>query len=109
MRYIFNVSDAFTKNDIRDIVKTLEQAYPMGSDVMKTIADVLREEGIEQGIEQGEQKGIAKTLLAFLSRKIEHLPEETKDKLRQLDGQKLETIVNDFHQIETVEDLNKYL
>ncbi|WP_146949207.1 DUF4351 domain-containing protein, partial [Halolactibacillus miurensis] len=67
------------------------------------------EQGIEQGIEKGEQKGMAKTLLAFLSRKIEHLPEETEDKLRQLDDQKLETIVNDFHQIETVEDLNKYL
>ncbi|WP_146949234.1 DUF4351 domain-containing protein, partial [Halolactibacillus miurensis] len=63
----------------------------------------------EEGKEEGKQEGIAKTLLTFLSQKIEYLPEETKNKLRQLDDQTLETMVNDFHQIETVDDLNKYL
>ncbi|MGM0523800.1 MAG: Rpn family recombination-promoting nuclease/putative transposase, partial [Bacillota bacterium] len=53
IRYIFSASGAFSKHDIHDIVNILEQTYPKGSDVVMTIADILREEGLEQGLEQG--------------------------------------------------------
>ena len=105
LRYVFSTSEAFTKNDINDIVKTLEQAYPEGSDVMKTIADVLREEGIEQG----ERKGIAETLLTLLNDKLGQLPANTQTQIRQLDEQRLHSIVKSYEQIKSKEDLNKYL
>jgi predicted transposase/invertase (TIGR01784 family) len=121
LRYVFSTSDAFTKNDIRDIVKTLEQAYPEGSDVMKTIADVLREEGIEQGIEQGiaqgieqgiaqgKQQGIAESLLMMLDDKVGQIPEDMQKHIYLLDEQKLKVIFKNLHQIETLTDLNSYL
>ncbi len=109
LRYVFSTSDAFTKNDIRDIVKTLEQAYPEGSDVMKTIADVLREEGIEQGISQGKQQGIAESLLMVFGYKMGKIPEDMQKTIHHLDEQKLKTIFKNLDHIETFDDVEKYL
>ncbi len=76
---------------------------------MKTIADVLREEGIEQGIERGARKGIAETLLTLLSHKIGQIPEDTQTQIRQLDEQPLQSIVTSYDQINSLDDLNNYL
>ena len=109
LRYVFSTSDAFTKNDINDIVKTLEQAYPEGSDVMKTIADVLREEGKEQGIEQGKQQGIAELLLMMLGDKVGSIPDDIQKQIYLLKEQKLKTIFKNLDHIETIDDVKKYL
>ena len=109
LRYVFSTSEAFTKNDINDIVKTLEQAYPEGSDVMKTIADVLREEGMEQGIEQGKQQGIAELLLMMLGDKVGSIPDDIQKQIYLLKEQKLKTIFKNLDHIETINDVKKYL
>ena len=105
LRYVFSTSDAFTKNDIRDIVKTLEQAYPEGSDVMKTIADVLREEGKEQG----KQQGIAELLLMMLGDKVGPIPEDIQKQIYLLKEQKLKTIFKNLDHIEMIDDIKKFL
>lgn len=105
LRYVFSTSDAFTKNDFNDIVKTLEQAYPKGSDVMKIIADVLREEGIAQG----KQQGIAESLLMMLDDKIGQIPEDMQKHIHQLDEQTLKSIIKNYDQINTLQDLRHNL
>ncbi|WP_307725277.1 DUF4351 domain-containing protein [Halolactibacillus miurensis] len=105
LRYVFSASDAFTKHDIRDIVKTLEKTYPKGSERMKTIADVLKEEGREEG--RGE--GMVNMLLTILSEKFTHIPESLQEKIKMSDEQTLQTIAVNLDDIQTAKDLNKYL
>ena len=88
---------------------------------MKTIADMLREEGIaegieqgvaqgiEQGIAQGKQQGIAESLLMMLDDKVGQIPKDMQKHIYQLDEQTLKIIFKNLHQIETVTDLNSYL
>ena len=54
---------------------------------MKTIADMLREEGKKEGKEEGRRRGIAETLLTLLSHKIGQLPEDTQTQIHQLNEQ----------------------
>ena len=76
---------------------------------MKTIADMLREEGKEEGKEEGRRRGIAETLLTLLSHKIGQLPEDTQTQIRQLNEQPLQSIVKNYDRINTLDDLAKYL
>ena len=87
------------------LLKTLEQAYPEGSDVMKTIADVLREEGMEQG----KQQGIAELLLMMLGDKVGPIPEDIQKQIYLLKEQKLKTIFKNLDRIETIDDVKKHL
>jgi predicted transposase/invertase (TIGR01784 family) len=105
LRYVFSASDAFTKHDIRDIVKTLEKTYPKGSELMKTIADVLKEEGRELGREEG----MVNMLLTILSNKFNLIPDDTLIKIKALDEQSLRRIAVHLDDIQTMDDLNKYL
>ena len=76
---------------------------------MKTIADVLREEGMEQGIEQGKQQGIAELLLMMLGDKVGPIPEDIQKQIYLLKEQKLKTIFKNLDHIETIDDVKKYL
>jgi predicted transposase YdaD len=113
IRYIFSASGAFSKHDIHDIVNTLEQAYPKGSDVVMTIADILREEGLEkgleQGLEQGLKQGMAKALVKMLTIKLKGMPNETIQYIYQLDEEKIEFMIEHLDDIKTMDDLNNYL
>lgn len=113
IRYIFSASGAFSKHDIHDIVKSLEKAYPKGSDVVMTIDDILREEGLEQGLEQGLERGLkqgmAKALLKMLTIKLGDIPEATIQHIYQLDEEKIESMIEHLDEIKTIDDLNNYL
>ena len=76
---------------------------------MKTIADMLREEGKKEGKEEGRRRGIAETLLTLLSHKIGQLPEDTQTQIHQLNEQPLQSIVKNYDRINTLDDLAKYL
>jgi flagellar biosynthesis/type III secretory pathway protein FliH len=92
---------------------------------MKTIADMLREEGIEEGIEQGmeqgiaqgieqgiaqgKQQGIAESLLMMLDDKVVQIPEDMQKHIHQLDEQTLKSIIKNYDQINTLQDLRHYL
>ena len=109
IRYIFSASGAFSKHDIHDIVNTLEQAYPKGSDVVMTIADILREEGLEKGLEQGLKQGMAKALVKMLTIKLKGMPNQTIQYIYQLDEEKIEFMIEHLDDIKTMDDLNNYL
>ncbi len=74
-----------------------------------TIADILREEGLEQGLEQGLKQGMAKALHKMLTMKLNEIPEATIQHVYQLDEARINTIIEHFDEIETIDDLNNYL
>ena len=66
MRYIFNARADLTRVDFNAVVKKIETTYPEGSEVVMTLAEIFREEGMEKGIEVGAKQGkigVAKGLI----------------------------------------------
>jgi predicted transposase YdaD len=55
--------------DIEDIIEKVESTYPEGSEVVMTLAEQFREEGIIKGIEVGMEKG-AKQRAINVARKL---------------------------------------
>ena len=94
MRYIFSADKSLTRSDVNEIIKKIETTYPEGSEVVMTLAEKLKEEGLKEGLEKGLEKGLergevtalAKTAVKLLSRKFGPLPEEVKSKISKLDA-----------------------
>jgi len=121
IRYILSAGQKLTKEDVNDIVENVEKTYPEGSEVVMTLAEQLRQEGRQEGIQEGIQKGIqkgrqeekketlSKTAIRLLIRKFGKLPEETKNKILQLETEVLEIIIDSIFEYESLEDLKKYI
>ncbi len=117
MRYIFSVDKSLTSSDVSKIVKKIETTYPEGSEVVMTLAEKLREEGLKEGLEKGLEEGLekgqvtalAKTALKLLSRKFGPLPEELKSKISKLDSVTLEVIIDGIFDYESLDDVKKYI
>lgn len=62
IRYILNAGQKLTKADVEEIIEKIEANYPEGSEVIMTLAERLREEGIAKGIEKVVQRAIIKGL-----------------------------------------------
>ena len=66
LEYVFQASEYV---DVHDVRKAL-QIIPQGERLMPTIADKLREEGMQQGMQQGEIQGKRIILLKQMQRKF---------------------------------------
>lgn len=80
-----------------------------GSEVTRTLAEVLREEGKREGIEEGETRAYSKIAVKALSKKFGILPTEYREKLSQLDLITLETLNEEIDNFKSIEDLKKFL
>lgn len=60
MRYVLSAGQKLTKEDIDDIIKKVEIAYPEGSEVVMSLAEQLKQEGREEGIIKGMEAGMEK-------------------------------------------------
>ncbi|MFA1819519.1 Rpn family recombination-promoting nuclease/putative transposase [Virgibacillus oceani] len=49
IRYIFHARDNFTEKDANEVIHKLERTYSEGSELLMTLAEVLRKEGKEEG------------------------------------------------------------
>jgi predicted transposase/invertase (TIGR01784 family) len=58
IRYIFSARSNLTKRDVEEIIEEIEKSYPEGSEVIMTIIERYREEGLMKGMEKGIEKGI---------------------------------------------------
>lgn len=54
MRYLFSARADLTKADFNELVKKIETVYPEGSELVMTIVEMFREEGIKVGAKQGK-------------------------------------------------------
>jgi len=117
MRYIFNVGQKLAKGDIEDIIKKFEKTYPEGSEVVMTLAEVLRQEGKEEGKKKKKKKKkkkekketLYKTAIRLLTKRFGKLPEEIKNKISQLDVYNLEIIIDGIFEYDNLEDVKKYI
>lgn len=113
MRYILNVGHKLTKKDIEDIIEKVENTYPEGSEVVMTLAEILKQEGREEGelrgIEKGENRALAKTAIRLLTKRFGTLPEDARLKIEKLDTVTLEIIIDEILEYKSLEDAKKYL
>ena len=68
IRYIFSARADLTKKDMNKIIDKIENTYPEGSEVVMTLAEQLRAEGIEKGIEKGRAEALVKAVIKLLTR-----------------------------------------
>jgi hypothetical protein len=94
MRYVFSARPDFTKDDLYELVRKIETTYPEGSEKVMTLAQAFREEGMERGIEvgleKGETKALARTVIKFLVRRFDFVPEDLKQGISKLDAPTLD-------------------
>ncbi|MCB7078618.1 DUF4351 domain-containing protein, partial [Caldibacillus thermoamylovorans] len=90
----------------------IETTFPEGSEVAMTLADILREEGMQEGLEKGRQEGasqaLAKTALNQLTEKFGALPEHLKENIRQADLATLETILQNIFKYQSLDEVKKF-
>lgn len=55
---MFSARANLTKTDVNKIIKNIEVTYPEGSEVVMTLIEKIRGEGIEEGILKGMEKGM---------------------------------------------------
>ena len=116
LRYVFNAVRDLTKKDMEQIVQQIETTFPEGSEVAMTLADILREEGMQEGLEKGLQKGrqegasqaLAKTALQQLTEKFGALPEDLKEDIKEADLATLETILQNIFKYQSIDDVKKF-
>ncbi|MEN0660274.1 Rpn family recombination-promoting nuclease/putative transposase [Caldifermentibacillus hisashii] len=112
LRYVFNAVRDLTKKDMEQIARQIETTFPEGSEVAMTLADILREEGMQEGLEKGRQEGasqaLAKTALQLLTEKFGALPEDLRENIRQADLATLETILQNIFKYQSIDDVKKF-
>ncbi|PAC35481.1 Rpn family recombination-promoting nuclease/putative transposase [Caldifermentibacillus hisashii] len=111
LRYVFNDVRDLTKKDMEQIVQQIETTFPEGSEVAMTLADILREEGMQEGLQKGRQEGVqalSKIALQQLTDKYGTLPEDLKENIRQADLATLETILQNIFKYQNIDEVKKF-
>lgn len=102
-----------TKGDLYELVKKIETTYLEGSEKVMTLADLLRQEGREEGIikglEKGETKALARTVIKFLVRRFDSVPEDLKQDISRLDAPTLDVILDRVLDFENLDGVKKYI
>ncbi|MGV8165579.1 MAG: Rpn family recombination-promoting nuclease/putative transposase [Alkaliphilus sp.] len=108
VKYLLSTRDDLT---MRDIVEAVKQTVPERSGDLMTIAQRLRDEGIEKGIEKGKREELFETVTVQLNKrfKTKVLPVALSKKIASLNSEQLRKIRDDIFEIETLEDIKKYL
>jgi hypothetical protein len=91
------------------IIKEIETTFPEGSEVTMTLADILREEGMQEGIEIGQVKALSKTALQLLTAKFGVLPKELTEEISKMDVITLELIINNIFNYNHLDDVRKFI
>lgn len=121
MLYVFNVAKDLTKEDMEKIIHEANIISSEGSDIVMTLAEILRQEGIEIGIKKGIEKGIEKgisigevkalanTAIQLLTSKLGALPQDVKTALTQADAPTLQLILTQIFTIQNIDEVRRYL
>jgi len=109
IRYVFSAANNLTKRDMEVIIKEIETTFPEGSEVTMTLADILREEGMQEGIEIGQVKALSKTALQLLTAKFGVLPKELTEEISKMDVITLELIINNIFNYNHLDDVRKFI
>jgi predicted transposase/invertase (TIGR01784 family) len=89
--------DEMSKRKFREVVSMTE------------IGRMIMEEGIEKGMEKGKTEGKAEILIKQLIKKFKSVPNEYIEKIKKLSEEKIEVMATDIFDMESIEDVEKYL
>lgn len=117
MRYVFSARSDFTKDNLNDLVKKIETSYPEGSEKVMTLVQAFREEGMEMGLERGigaglekgETKALVRTVIKFLVRRFDSVPEDLKQGISKLDAPTLDVILDRVLDFKNLDEVKKYI
>lgn len=117
VRYVLNASKVLGERDITQIIDDIEYIYPEGSEVVMTIADILREEGMKKGMKKGIQKGMQKgiqkgkkdalveTAINLLTKRFGEIPSDIIERINQLEVEDINMIIDSIFEFQTIEDV----
>jgi len=88
--------DKFSKERFKEVFEVTE------------IGRMIIEEGEKRGEKRGEKKGKAEMLIKQLIKKFKSIPNEYKEKIKELPEETIEVIATDIFDLEKVEDIEKY-
>lgn len=74
-----------------------------------TLAEILRQEGLEMGLEIGGAKALSETAVLILTEKFGSLPKEMKEAIYQADLDSLKILVMNSYKFEKVEEVRRYI
>jgi len=101
------------KHDVESMLYAFASKFLQGKDLEKVKEELkmteLGKSLIEEGIEKGIEKGKAELLIKMLMKKFKKLPEVYQNKIKQLPEEVLELIGMEIFDLESLEDLDKYL
>jgi predicted transposase/invertase (TIGR01784 family) len=113
MKYVFSARPDFTKDELYKLARKIETTYPEGGEKVMTLAQAFREEGMERGIEvgleKGEKKALARTVIKFLVKRFDFVPEDLKQGISKLDAPTLDVILDRVLDFENLEEVKKYI
>ena len=106
IKYLLNVRDDI---EIEELERTAKEESVERGELIMSIAEKLREEGIEKGIEKGKIEGKKEVAINVLSRRFgNELTEELKEKIRHADDETINYIGDNLLEI-TIEELKEIL
>ncbi|OLS01544.1 DUF4351 domain-containing protein [Tissierella creatinophila] len=74
-----------------------------------TTAERLIKEGIEKGMEKGEKEGKVVIAIKLLTKKFGILPSETKDRIKNLDIETLDVLIDGIFEYNSLDDIEKFI
>ncbi|HDK7160370.1 TPA: DUF4351 domain-containing protein [Clostridium botulinum] len=100
------------KPDIESILYAFANKFLSGKDLEKVKEELkmteLGKSLIQEGIEKGKEKGKAELLIKMLMQKFKKVPNEYKEKIKELPEETIELIATDIFELNSVEELEKY-
>lgn len=69
----------------------------------------MKEKAENKGLKEGIEKGKVEIVIKLLSKKFNNIPDYYKEKLLQLDESVIDTIALEIFDMDSIEDLNKYI
>lgn len=114
IRYVYGARTDFTQNEVKRIYCEVEDIYPEGSEMIMSLAERLKEEGIEEGLEkgrlEGEIKNVKKNIRNLLFSRFEVTDVEINKKLDELhDILILDSLFNKAMSVESLDEFRKIL
>ncbi|KAF1083697.1 hypothetical protein SPSYN_03154 [Sporotomaculum syntrophicum] len=117
VRYLLSARADLTKGHFNELVKKIETIYPEGSEMIMTLAEQFRKEGLERGMERGMERGrkegeteaLTRTAIKFLVKKFGFVPEDLKQGITKLDVPTLEVIIESVSEYKDLEEVKRYL
>lgn len=93
IRYVLGAKTKLTKSHMKEMFKQIGNTFLEGSELSMSLADILREEGMEKGIEKGMQKSLVEMANQGLIMKFKKVPTDISEGIEELSIPVLKAII----------------